>query len=304
MQTATRHRVFLTGATGTVGRGVLAALIEDGNYDVMGLVRRPADGMALADLGVQGVVGDMTDRACFEQLRATHAFDFIVHAAQASYHNHSREEIDRWERMAVDNLERLACPATRLLIFTGGIWSYGTGADGGRINEQTPQRPFAAARERADLVREIRTRRSNPWLILDPPSLVYGRSGPLQTIAGALRTGAAIDVLDDSRVLWSVVEQNDLGRAYVAMLRHGRAGDSFVVAEDEPVVVRDLYETIARQVGAGRIVRCPPSAFAHADEDDQVRRQTSQPVDAALVRARTGWRPRERFVTSFPRFLA
>lgn len=304
MRSTPLARVFLTGATGTVARGVMAALAESGDYAVTALVRQSADLAMLAGWGAQGVVGDMTDRRCFERLRTTHHFEFIIHTAQASYRTNPQEEIDRAERRAVENLERLATAVTRLMVFTGGVWSYGTGAGGGHINAQTPMHPFPSARERARLVRELLARRSYPWLILDPPSLVYGASGPLQALAQALRAGAEVDVLDDRRVLWSVIEQLDLGRAYGALLQHGQAGDSFVVAEDDPVGVVEYYEAVARQIGCGKILLHPATHLDRANHDDWVRRRTSQPVDSTHLRARTGWLPRERFATSFVRFLS
>jgi len=296
-------RVFLTGATGTVGGGVLEALASAGCYDVTCLVRQPHDVAHIERSGARAAVGDMEDMAFFQRLRGTQAFEFIIHAAQAPHQRHPQEEIDRLERIAVRNLERLCSPATRVMIFTGGVWSYGTGANGGLINELTPFRPFKAAERRVELVRELTAQWEFPWVLLDPPSMVYGTVGPAMALARALQRGEEVEVLDDEGVLWSVIERVDLGRAYLAVLQHGRTGDCFVVAEDQPVSVPQFHETIAQVVPSGRVVRKPLSAFAGADPGDLERRCTSQPVDSSLLKTRTGWRARESFLTSVDKLL-
>lgn len=254
-------------------------------------------------LGAQSTIGDMAETSVFRHLRATREFEYIIHAAQAPYHTLARSEIDRLEKAAVRNLELLSSPVTRLMIFTGGVWSYGTGGGGLPINEQTPQRPFLAARQRVTLTQDLLNERRFPWLVLDPPSLVYGTTGPAQTVARALKDGATIDVLDDERVSWSVIERLDLGQAYLALLTHGRAGDSLLVAEDEPVSVAIFYETLARLVGSGHVVRKPLSAFVAEDENAMTLRTTSQPIDSFRLKTTTGWHARESFLTSMGKYI-
>ena len=297
-----RPRLFLTGATGTVGSGILEALAATPGYDVDCLVRRPEAAAAIVRFGGRPVFGDMADGALFEQLARERSYDFIVHAAQASYRDHASEEIDRLERQAVRNLEKLRGPATRLMVFTGGVWSYGKGAAGKPITEATPFQPFPAARQRAQLQLELASS-DHPWAQLCPPSIVYGTVGPLVDIARALRDGGTIEVLD-ADVCWSVIERLDLGRAYVALLQHGKARDNFVVAEDEPVRVVDFYAMIAARVGRGMVIRRSFAELAASlDRERLERASTSQPVDASCFKHRTGWRARESYAPSVGRFL-
>jgi nucleoside-diphosphate-sugar epimerase len=301
---APRDRVFLTGATGTVGTGILAALVAAGDFDVTALVRNPRDAARVEQRGVRVVVGDLAEPGGWLAGVSDPGFDFVIHAAQVSYRDHSQAEIDRVERQAVTHLEQIASAETRLMIFTAGVWSYGTGAAGGLIHERTPQQPFSAARDRVHLEQHLLGQRAWPWLVVHPPSLVYGSGGPLQRIAEQLRAGAVIEVLEDERVLWSLVEQEDLGRAYVALLRHGRPGETYVVAEEAAVPVPVFYERVAAAVGAGAIRRLPWPAFAAASAEERLHRGTSQPVDATLIRQRTGWQPRECFAEALPRLVS
>jgi nucleoside-diphosphate-sugar epimerase len=88
------------------------------------------------------------------------------------------------------------------------------------------------------------------------------------------------------------------------LLDHGRPGDSYVVAEDEPVSVIAFHETLAALVGRGRVERRSREHFAVTRDADWFEvATTSQPVDASAFKQRTGWAARERFVTSVGRFL-
>jgi nucleoside-diphosphate-sugar epimerase len=294
--------VFLTGATGTVGSGIFEALAADGRVEVTCLVRKATDASRFASRGAHVVIGDMADESFHRSLRAGAEFEFIIHAAQAPYTRHPQDKIDRLERIAARRLEQLASSATRLMLFTGGVWSYGNGARGQPIRETTPLMPFAAARARVELVRELLLQTRFPWVVVDPPSMVYGEVGPVAELVRALRNGMSIEVLDDDSVLWSVVERVDLGRACVALLEHAQAGESFLVAETDAVSVPQFYQTIADAVGCGRIVRKSISAFASADASERERRCTSQPVDSSRLRSRTGWRPRSFFAETIRNF--
>jgi nucleoside-diphosphate-sugar epimerase len=297
-------KVFLTGASGTVGGGVLEAFVADGEFEVVCLARGARTAAAIEARGGRAVIGDMTDAALFERLREEEAFAFIIHTAQASHVDHAPGRIAALERQAVRNLERLRGPATQLMVFTSGVWIYGNGAGGLPITEDTPLQPFAASRARVELLRELATHRDHPWTQLCPPSIVYGSVGPLAVLANELRRGGQIEVLDDDRVRWSVIERLDLGRAYGALLRRGRPGDDFVVAEDAPVGVTSFYETIAAAVGRGRVVRRALADIAATKDADWIERaMTSQPVDASRFKQRTGWRARESFATSVARLL-
>ena len=67
-------RVFLTGATGFVGRGVLDMLL-DGGHGVRALVRSRAEADLLATRGVDVLLGDLREP------QALHGVDAVVHLA-------------------------------------------------------------------------------------------------------------------------------------------------------------------------------------------------------------------------------
>ena len=71
-------RVFVTGASGFIGRAVVAELVEAG-HEVAGMVRSPASADVVAALGATPSMGDLDD---LDAIRAGAAdADAVVHLA-------------------------------------------------------------------------------------------------------------------------------------------------------------------------------------------------------------------------------
>ena len=71
-------KILVTGATGFIGRHLIARLVADG-HEVLGLVRNPAKQAVVVDAGAKVALGDVTD---FESVRkAIHNVDAVFHLA-------------------------------------------------------------------------------------------------------------------------------------------------------------------------------------------------------------------------------
>ena len=64
-----KQNIFLTGASGTLGKPVLRALAATGEFEVHCLARSGAAESLVASLGGLPVRGAMEDRGLFEELR-------------------------------------------------------------------------------------------------------------------------------------------------------------------------------------------------------------------------------------------
>jgi dihydroflavonol-4-reductase len=71
-------KVFITGATGFVGRAILARLLEEGR-EVVALARSPESAQRLGELGATAVVGDVLDEESLEAAMA--GCETVFHAA-------------------------------------------------------------------------------------------------------------------------------------------------------------------------------------------------------------------------------
>src|SRR5690348_16175275 len=89
-------RIFLTGATGYVGAGVVEALLR-GGHEITALVRTPGKAEAIAHAAIRTIVGDLSRPERYAAAAAE--CDAIVHTAFE--HSKGGQAIDR---LAIETL--------------------------------------------------------------------------------------------------------------------------------------------------------------------------------------------------------
>ena len=90
-------KVFVTGATGLIGAGVVRAMVAAG-HEVTGLTRRAAGRAAIERAGARAVVGDMRDPEAYRA--AVSEAEAVVHTAAAF------PDKIRWSKADVDTFMR------------------------------------------------------------------------------------------------------------------------------------------------------------------------------------------------------
>ena len=101
-------QVFVTGATGTLGRQVVTRLVTV-RHEVRGLARAPANDPLLRQLGAQPVRADLFDGASLE--RAVEGCDAILHLATKI-----PSSTDARKRQAWTENDRIRTDGTRTLV--------------------------------------------------------------------------------------------------------------------------------------------------------------------------------------------
>jgi len=298
------QNVFLTGATGTIGSAILEVLASTKEYSIDCLQRHPESRASIESAGGAFVHGDMVDAEFFGKIADRKTYHFIIHAAQAHYGEHAASTIHAMDVQAVANLERLRSAATKLMVYTSGVWIFGHQKDGVRISETTPRQPFPSARDRSELVSKMLGQKSSPWAHLCPPSIVYGDVGPMPAVVRQMKLGP-IEIIDDETVQWSMIERIDLAKAYLALLKTASPGEFYVVSEDNPIPVVAFYDAVSSCIPGSRVLRRSRRYFEKILSDESLETKfASQPVDPSRFKSRTGWRAQESFETSVSRFLS
>ncbi len=317
--TTARPEVLVLGATGFIGRRLVAKLVDAGRPTRV-LVRNP--GRIPDELrreGVEVVVGDLVRPEDVE--RALEGISGVVHLARAAAARQWSEYLE--QDVAVTRRLAEACLArgVRRLVYTGTIDSYYAGAKAGTITEETPLDPMIARRNyyaRAKAASEgellaMHRERGLP-LVIARPGIVVGAGGsPFHWGVGMWSFQAVCRLWGDGTNPLPLVLVDDVADGLIACLdAPGIEGQSFNLAADSGVTARRYVEALDAasgstfQVRAGSIrsyyladmakwvVKCaaghPDRRRRPAYRDWESRSQRAR-FDCSKARRDLGWKP-------------
>lgn len=293
--------VAVTGATGFIGRHLVAALHSRGQA-VRAVVRRPPD-PDLFPPEVEQVRVPRVDEST-DWSAALDDVDAVVHLAGVAHRMGRAERAAREQYTAVNvagtaGLARaMASAGTRRLVFVSSIAVSGSFADR-PVTEATPTAPDSAY-GRSKLEAELAVQgalASGPtdWVIVRP-ALVYGPGNPgnMARLSRLIATGLPLPLgaVGNRRSFVYVENLTDLLRTVVHAPEAGR--HCFVVADREVVSTTELLLLIGQVVGKPvRLFRLPmPLLRALARGSYSLERLIGTlVVDASLARERLGWVP-------------
>ena len=261
-------RVFVTGATGFLGRHLLPLLVERGD-DIVALVRPPTDAGWLERLGARVVRGELLGG---DAAPAARGAELVFHLAGVVAHE--RRDLPRLVRANVEGV-RLALeaappdrPATEEQPFPARAERFPYAA--------TKREGEAVARAAADRGRDIVI--ACPGFLLGPDD-VYGISTwPVRRyLEGTLRI--------HERGGLSHVDARDVAVGLLALAERGRSGERTILTNrDGNLSHEELYERIAAVTGVRRrTVGLPPRVAAVGAT------LVPWPVKPGEVRAAANW---------------
>jgi dihydroflavonol-4-reductase len=251
--------VLVTGATGFVGSAVVRALLAQGQ-PVRALARAGSDRRNLADLKVEIVTGDLTDRASLE--RAAKGCEALFHVA-ADYRLWVPNPPEIY-RANVDGtralMEAAAAAGVRRIVYTSSVATLGLDPGGTPANEDTPvtfddmighykRSKFLAE----DVVRELARQHRLPAVIVNP-STPIGPRDIRPTPTGRMIVDAAsgrIPAYLDTGL--NIVHVDDVAAGHLAAYERGRVGERYVLGGFN-MALAEILAAIARLVG-----RKPPT---------------------------------------------
>jgi len=241
-----RKPVFITGATGYVGRNVARAFRRAG-WQVLGLTRDAAKASSLAAEEITPVIGTLQDPSTWR--RAAESAGLLIHAA-ADYATDTQELDQSVTRTLVD----IATARGATVIYTSGVWIHGT--TGSQVaDETTPLAPAENVSKRPATERIVLE--AKPRGIVIRPAIVYGRQGGL---TAALFTDQP--VVGDGRNHWPMVHVDDVADAYVRAAERGTAGGIYILTDGATVTMAEVAAAARRAAGLSGPVKWLPLAEA------------------------------------------
>jgi nucleoside-diphosphate-sugar epimerase len=253
-------RVFVTGASGWVGRGLVPELIAAG-HQVIGLARSDAAAQALRAAGAQVRPGSLDDLDVLRDAAA--ASDGVVHLAFKHDIAFSGDFAGATaaDRAAIETFgEALAGTGKPFVIASGILGVLGlppgtvaTERDGLAAADGDREVPISGANDRmanAHYTSALAARGVRSCVVRLPPATHGdGDNGFIPAAIGFARAKGAAAYVGDGANRWPSVHRDDAARLFRLALESAPAGSVLHAVGDEGVPVREIAEIFASHLG-------------------------------------------------------
>jgi nucleoside-diphosphate-sugar epimerase len=294
-------RVFVTGATGALGRHLVPGLVAAG-HEVTATTRTPAKAVQLREAGAEPAVVDGLDReAVMTAVRAA-APEVIVHEMTAlaglrSLRNPDQQfaATNELRTKGTDNLLAAAAAAGTRRVIAQGYAGAGPDRRPGPLMTETDPRDL----------RPIRSAVRGPAAIAYVEETVPAGApeGIVLRYGGFYGPGASdflLDMLRKRQVpvigggtgVWSFIEITDAAAATIAAVERGAPG-LYNVVDDDPAPVAQWLPYLAEVAGAKPPLRLPAwLGRLLAGEFVVAQMTSSRGFTSEKARKELGWEPR------------
>ncbi|HEX6518881.1 MAG TPA: NAD(P)-dependent oxidoreductase [Streptosporangiaceae bacterium] len=294
-------RVFVTGASGALGRHLVPGLVAAG-HEVTATTRTPAKVAQLRETGAEPVVLDGLDREAVIVAVQVAAPDVIVHqmTALAGLRNLRNPDkgfgaTNELRTRGTDNLLAAAARAGTRRVIAQGYAGPGPDKRSGPLKTETDPsdwRPIRSAARSLAAMRHV-----EEAVPSGPPEgivLRYGGfygPGASDLLLDMLRK-RQVPVIGGGTGIWSFIEITDAAAATIAAVGHGAPG-LYNVVDDDPAPVAEWLPYLARVAGAKPPLRVPAwLGQLLAGEFMVAQMTTSRGFSNEKARKELGWVPR------------
>jgi len=253
-------RVFVTGATGCLGEGIVKKLKGRG-YDVVGLVRTADSARLLEALGCKVVIGDITQPGLWQQEAST--AEGIIHAAWV---RPGRRLGMKWvhtaaaaDVIAIHKLIEAAKKGNRCraLIYTSAVAAYGSHGDAW-IDESTASIPGAIGQAHFSSEQFVMNAyRDGVPAFCFRPGTFYGSTGSFAKFFLAEAQKGKLSYVGPGDNYMSFIHIHDVAEAYVLALECPPVGQVLSIVDDEPIRMREMSELVLKTWGGGKVSSAP-----------------------------------------------
>jgi len=282
-------QVFVTGASGWIGSGVVPELVAAG-HQVRGLARSEQSAARLRAAGVEPVPGGLDDLGSLRS--GAENADAVIHLAFK--HDFSDFAASgRSERAAMETFGEVLAGTGKPLLFASGVALVRPG----QVVTEEDASPFTgseAPRGGAEaLALGFADRGIRPIALRFAPTVHgTGDHGFLATLVGIAREKGVAGYVGDGANRWPAVHRDDAARLVVRALEDPDAARIVHAIGEEGVPARAIAEAIGRGAGVPVASIDPDDVEAHFGWIGAFF-ALDVPASSALTRARLGWQPTE-----------
>ncbi len=246
-------RALVTGATGFIGSHVAERLVRDG-WHVRTLVRPSSQTEFVDSLGVEKVVGDLTDARSIQE--AVQGCDVVVHCAAMVG---DWGPVEQYRKVNVEGMRHLLDAAAeqgvRRFVHVSSLGVYEARDHYGTDESVPPPRQHIDGYtqtkvESEELALQYHRERGLPVVVLRP-GFVYGPRDRtvLPRLLEAIRTGRFRYFGSGNQALNAIFVGNLVEAVVLALEKDNAVGQVYNLTDDEPISKRRFVGTIARLAG-------------------------------------------------------
>lgn len=279
--------VFVTGASGFIGRAVVSELVSAG-HDVTGLARSEGSATLVKQLGAAVHRGDLDD---LDAIRAgATAADAVVHLANK--HDWANPaESSRAERAAVHAIAETLAGSDRPFVFASGVAGFNLDRPVTELDVSPAVGPASARGGAENLALEYASRGVRVVSARFAAS-VHDKDdhGFIAIIADAARRLGAVPYVGDGANRWPAVHRSDAARLVRLGLENAPAGAVLHVVAEEGVSLRQIGEALSERLDLP--TKSMPAEHVSAEIPFVGRYLgVDAPAWSQLTRERFGWAP-------------
>lgn len=302
-----RMKVFVAGATGTLGAPLVRALVSR-KHEVVGLTRSPEKRRVLEQLGAGVAVADALDARGLEQAVCAARPDCVFHLLTAipknaplrAAHMKATNEL---RTTGTTNLLRAAVAAgAKRIVAESMIFAYGFGDHGAGLKSEADalqkSEPQGWLQEIVDALRSLEDQllaASGRGLIEAIPlryGLFYGSPSPSTEYMVKMLRRRLLPTAKGAQGVASWIHLEDAVSASVAAMEHGSAGEIYNIVDDEPVGMNEWILDAARALDAPAPFSIPLRLIRLLMPYMAVVFDTRLPVSNRKAKNDLGWRLR------------
>jgi nucleoside-diphosphate-sugar epimerase len=279
-------RVFVTGATGFIGRATVPELIKAG-HSVTGLSRSEANAKTLAAMGAEVLPGSLEDLDSLK--RGASAADGVIHLG--FIHDFSKfVENGQIDKRAIEAMGGVLEGTDKPFIVTSGVALL---TPGRLSTEEDPAHSGGMPRV-SEAAAFAFTDRGVRTMAMRLPQVHggEGKCGLLEYALNIAREKGVSAYIGDGGNRWAAAHRLDVARLYRLALEKGVAGAAYHAVADEGVAMRDIAEVMGRQLNVPAVSITPDEAPAHFGWLAMFA-MIDAPASSALTQQRLGWKPSE-----------
>jgi len=283
-------RVFVAGASGTIGIPLVRALVDAGHH-VVALTRSPGKRSALEALGASAVVADALDRdalvAAVSATQPTH----VIHQLTALPREGPRRPSD------IEPTNRLRGEGTaNLLHATIGVrarrFIVGSFAPLAGMGSASTQGAAAAAVRSMERQVIEATREGLIEGVVLRYGMFYGQGVPSTAALVDMVRRRRLPVVRGDAGQLPLIHIDDAVNATVLALERATAGATYDIVDDYPASMTEIVTTLAKYAGSSAPFRVP--AWLPRLVAPYLARMTAMrmPLSNAKAKAELGWEPK------------